>query len=957
MNMPLASTVLKGGNRNPLLLDEPLRVYRVRRGHFDVFAIRDSALASRRHYLFRMPENAVLFGLAHPASPHVGLVAVGSLDSELELCADDDASLSIEQCEPWITSIMAVIADDTHKRNAQIVEPGATTVEPNAIVQAGGRAIHWITVHNGELNLLGSNAVAFPGHGFPMARGFWFRALSRSAIDAETLRPLSGEDLQLFHAACQHALEDRLEALERTTAPSARGSRDDEMQDAMVRLGGISMRGRNAKITIPREPLQASLYRVFASLAVTPDPAVFAYDLQQHASTDERLTYILERHQLASRTVLLRSGWQDEDGPPLIGQRASDQRPVALISESGRWSMIDAGVKIRVVDPSLLDLAAEAKQVYPTLPPAALRFRQLFAFGFVGSAPEHLRLLLAMMIGAALAAVVPLAAYFLIDDAVPHGDLGMIGTIVTGLFISTLAGTTFEAVKGLVLLRTELRFESRLQPALIDRLIHLPVPFFRAYSIGDMVDRVLGVQRAREILSGSALGVVVGGIFSFVSLVPVAVIDYRIALVVLGLSLGLGIVTAAASYARLRHERRRISQKGKLDSFVLQILMGITKLKASASERAAFTRWADGFAVNTRHFIAAERWANIQRSVQAFLPQIATIALYAVILALMKADAVKAAFNVQNAAAGNDASLPFSAASFVAVSAGFAQVLGAITALAEGLTQCLTTIPLIERAQPLLGADVEASSIAAAPVRLHGAIDIRDVSFRYNESSPLVLNKVGIRIEKGEFVAIVGASGSGKSTLMRLLLGFERPEHGEIFYDGASMQRLGNSAIRRQIGVVLQHGRVSSGSIYNNIVGQSGLGMEQAMSAAKLAGLDADINAMPMGMHTVLLDGGGTLSGGQRQRILIARALIGQPEILLLDEATSALDNRTQSVVTETLAKLAVTRVVIAHRLSTIEAVDRIVVLDRGCVVETGSFAELIARDGHFAAHARRQFI
>ena len=213
------------------------------------------------------------------------------------------------------------------------------------------------------------------------------------------------------------------------------------------------------------------------------------------------------------------------------------------------------------------------------------------------------------------------------------------------------------------------------------------------------------------------------------------------------------------------------------------------------------------------------------------------------------------------------------------------------------------------------------------------------------------------QIEPRQFVAIVGPSGSGKSTIIRLLLGFEPPDVGDILFDGKSVERLDLAAVRRQIGVVLQHGRISSGSIFSNISAGARLTLDDAWALARMVGLEQDIHSMPMGMHTVVLDGGGTLSGGQRQRILIARSLARQPRILLLDEASSALDNRTQAVVTETLGKLSITRIVIAHRLSTIQSVDRIVVIDRGRVVETGRYDELMAAGGSFAALAKRQLL
>jgi ATP-binding cassette subfamily C protein len=191
--------------------------------------------------------------------------------------------------------------------------------------------------------------------------------------------------------------------------------------------------------------------------------------------------------------------------------------------------------------------------------------------------------------------------------------------------------------------------------------------------------------------------------------------------------------------------------------------------------------------------------------------------------------------------------------------------------------------------------------------------------------------------------------------LTRLLLGFEKPASGCVFYDGKDLDRLDVNQVRRQIGVVLQNGKLIAGDILSNIIGSLNLTIDHAWEAARSAGLEEDIQALPMGMHTFLSEGGGNLSGGQRQRLLIARALVNKPSILLFDEATSALDNRTQAIVNESLEALQVSRMVIAHRLSTVQKADRILVLDKGKLVESGTYEELMQQGEIFAELARRQ--
>ena len=281
----------------------------------------------------------------------------------------------------------------------------------------------------------------------------------------------------------------------------------------------------------------------------------------------------------------------------------------------------------------------------------------------------------------------------------------------------------------------------------------------------------------------------------------------------------------------------------------------------------------------------------------------------------------------------------------------------AASGFSSALIGVLSVAPAYERAKPILEAAAEAGSGRAYPNRLTGDIELRHVSFRYRANAPLAVKDVSISIQPGQFVALVGASGSGKSSLLRLLLGFEQPESGIISYDQRDLANLDPQAVRQQIGVVLQGGRIAAGSIFSNITGSLEATTEEVWDAARMAGFEADIKEMPMGMHTVLGEGGGTLSGGQRQRLLIARALVKKPRILFFDEATSALDNETQAIVSRSLEALDATRVVIAHRLTTIERADSIYVMHRGELVQQGSYQELAAQQGPFADLAKRQIV
>ena len=374
--------------------------------------------------------------------------------------------------------------------------------------------------------------------------------------------------------------------------------------------------------------------------------------------------------------------------------------------------------------------------------------------------------------------------------------------------------------------------------------------------------------------------------------------------------------------------------QGQIASRVLQLLNGISKLRSCGAEKRAFALWAKSFSEQKQLDFKISSIANMQTVFDSAYTVVASLLIFSAIAFLQP---------------GIDTG------TFMAFNAAFVQFFAATLAVGSALTASLSIIPLYERAKPILNALPEQTPSQTAPGELQGSIDISHVTFRYNEDGPAILDDISLNIKAGEFIAFVGPSGSGKSTLFRLLLGFEQPEAGAVYYNQQDLAGLDIGAVRRQLGVVLQNGKLMPGDIFTNIVGSSPLTLDDAWEAARMAGFDEDIKAMPMGMHTVIAEGAGTISGGQKQRLMIARAIVKKPRILLFDEATSALDNRTQATVAHSIENLNATRIVIAHRLSTVIKADRIFVIVAGQVLETGNYEELMAKNGHFAELARRQ--
>mgnify|MGYP001244423869 CR=1 FL=1 len=652
-----------------------------------------------------------------------------------------------------------------------------------------------------------------------------------------------------------------------------------------------------------------------------------------------RLKQIAKASKIRMRQVLLEGDWWKRDNGHLLAFRKEDRRPVALIvKKENHYMMHDVvdGTVRRVTRETERMLDRRAYMFYRPFPPRRLTLWDLMRFS---SQTPRLRKDVFVMtafgiIGGLLSLAVPMGTGELVDRIIPGAERGRMFDFVLILTAIAVASLSFQITRSIAMMRAEMRLDSGIQAAVWDRVLNLPVPFFRKYSSGDLALRAGSVAAIRQALSGTTMSAVFSALFSSTQFFLLFYYSSRLAwLAAVLVAVGIGAV-ALLGYVMVRKERQLADLNGKLTGIVFQIVGGVSKFRMAGAEKRAFGLWSDHFGeVRKTGFHAGliRIWSSVFHAVY---PTVTTMLLFFGVIGLAPA---------------------MSTGAFLAFHSAFSGFIMSMMAMGTSLIMALNVIPLYERAKPILETEPEIGEEKEDPGELTGAIEVSHVDFRYEENGDFVLKDVSIRVNPGEFVAIAGPSGSGKSTLLRLLLGFERPTSGAIYYDNRNLQDLDIQEVRSQLGVVLQGGQVLAGDILTNIIGSSNLTMEDAWEAARMAGLEEDIRNMPMGMFTMVDDGGRTLSGGQRQRLLIARALVHKPKILFFDEATSALDNRTQKMVSDSIEQLKATRVVIAHRLSTIMNADRIYVLENGRVVEEGTFRELMDRGGTFYELAKRQ--
>jgi NHLM bacteriocin system ABC transporter ATP-binding protein len=887
----------------------------------------------------RVPSGRLVSGL--PAAENAVLIAVGGLETEIEHLraiepltlpsAGEDALIDL-----WIAALAEAAFGPAPAWPEVLAEAGAATPCTDGRCIHGGRGVLW--VHPTACTIGDSGAAMTTA--LPLAAGFFLRARGDATAFAQPtgameIAPLR-DGLAEFHRICAHALAAALTAHDRAARQrlTTRAALDARtMSGAIQRLALVGRRKPGAAAAADAAPLVAAFAAVADRLGV-PLTSLPRVDLR-----DKTLPQLARLTGFGFRRVLLRENWWRKDNGPLIAHVAETRMPVALLPDGrGGTRLVDGSGEVRVNAKIAETLEPEAITFYRPPPPEIHSLPGLARQIFRGARGDLSAIVTMGLLGSFLGTLTPIATGFLFEWVVPRAELGALAAVIGGLALAALGTASFDLVKAIALVRLESRMEAGLQPLIMQRLLALPVGFFRNFGTGDLTDRVLAIQRIRHLITGTAITSLLSGGFALISLGVILFFSPILALLSVALVGVAALVTAGLALAQLRHEREAVKLGGREDGLVLQFVQGISKLRVSAGETRMFGLWAEIFAERRSALVRGQGYANLRATFYGCYPILATLLLYRV-------------------AAGSLGPEGLSLGGFLAISTAFGQLLAAMMAAGASLAGILGAVPLFERLKPIVTTAPERREDKADPGALTGAIEISRLSFRYAPEAPLVLDDVSLKIEPGQFAAIVGPSGSGKSTLQRLLLGFETPESGDILYDGQPIGNLDTSALRRRIGVVLQSARVMSGSIYENITAGLPYSLDEAWEAARMAGLAADIEAMPMGMHSVLMEGASTLSGGQLQRLMIARALIGKPQVLIFDEATSALDNVSQAVVTESLNRLHATRIVIAHRLSTIRDADKIFVMERGRLVEAGSFDALMAGDGTFAALARRQLL
>lgn len=652
---------------------------------------------------------------------------------------------------------------------------------------------------------------------------------------------------------------------------------------------------------------------------------------------NEQLEYLLRPHGIMRRTVTLSKGWYKDAIGAMLGIRKSDGMVVALIPAgfSGyRYRDMETGKYVKINGKNQELFEEEAIAFYKPLPLKALGISDLMRYILGTLSPADF-----VMTGASALAVTligmlsPKLNNLLFSRVIEDGSTQVLLAITVFMICVTLSSLLINGVKSLIIARINTKMGISVQAAIMSRLMSLPAGFFKNYSSGELSARAQCINSLCQMLASAVLTTGLTSVFSLVYISQIFV--YAPALVIPSLFIMLATVafTVISALVQMKVSKKKMELSSKESGMSYALISGVQKIKLSGAEMRAFARWGNLYAEEARLTYNPPMFLKINNVISSAISLAGTIMMYWI--------AVSSGVSV---------------ADYYAFNTAYGMVSGAFLSLAGIASTAAQIKPIMDMVEPILKAVPEISEGKQMITRLSGSIELNNVSFRYDENMPLVIDDLSLKIRPGQYVAIVGATGCGKSTLLRLMLGFESPQKGAVYVDGKDIAAVDLKSLRRNIGVVMQNGKLFTGDIFSNIIiSAPWLTMDEAWHAAELSGIAEDIRRMPMGMHTMISEGSGGISGGQRQRLMIARAIAPKPKVLMFDEATSALDNLTQKTVSESLDSLKCTRIVIAHRLSTIKQCDRILVLDKGKIIEDGTYDQLIQRRGFFAELVARQ--
>ncbi len=948
-------TVDAAGNR-PVDLSERDSAWFVEKGALDVFIMEheNGVPISTAKHILRADEGQLVFGVGDGGTslttfakglPKTRLRRI-PLDQLWKRATPEELA---DQVDTWVTNFSASVAHKIEPRpqSHHLLVPGdQVDLETGNVVSARPARLTWARAEDAAY--LGTEEVDNHGTGLiPLTSATWLTLGESTSVSGVSSKQLCvdhriAQAIAEFHHLILAAekLNRLLLLADEANEQSARTMhrRIDE-ESARRGLFGV-LGGPSVAEKIGGSVLLGALHVVGSHEGIefqSPQSRV-------SIASEPTMRDIADASGIRYRKVRLspEDRWWIGDSGAMLGFRKDDNSPVALMpSGFGRYRLVDPATgQSTKVDAEIASTLDEVAWFFHKPLPRDQSIGAGFFVGFLGkgTAADFVRFAITGLVASLLLLGPPIAIGELTDWVLPSAASNMLVQIVVALIAITFIATLLQMLRGTAMMRLEGRATARAAAATWDRLLSLPPDFFNKYTAGELAARLAVFQQMRDQISGIVANVLLSVVFLLPTFGLLFYYDSTLALLSLIVAIVSLALTVTIGMLQISPIRRRYEVARRLGGELYQFINGMNKLRSAGAEASAFASWARKYRQLQIHKIQIARLGEHNVALSSALPALVAATLFGT--ALWR--------GVDEIELGN----------FLVVYSAAMLFYAAIVRLGYSFESIASIKPGYEQVEPILNALPHGLTGGTATINLSGHIQFDHVSFQYSEDGPLIIDDVTLEVRPGEFVAIVGESGSGKSTLLRLALGLEDPSSGAVYYDERELAYLDRRSVRRQIGVVTQDGSLMPGDILDNIIGMADdLTIEDGWHAARLANLQQDIEAMPMGMFTPVSDNSSTFSGGQIQRVRIAAALVRRPRVVFLDEATSWLDAKSQAEVMRGIESIAATRVVIAHRLSTIRKAERIYVMQNGRIAQQGNFDELSEIEGPFKELVRRQMM
>ena len=710
-----------------------------------------------------------------------------------------------------------------------------------------------------------------------------------------------------------------------------RNSDNEALDDSLKNVSAIIEGKKGFSFGDDREKIKSVLDEILAFFHIRPREIP-----PEIKDLNDQMEYLFRPHGMMYRPVKLDKGWYKNASGAMLGKLKTGEAVALLPDKLGMYGFYDPTTqkRVRLGRKTQELLEEDAYCFYKPFPLKKIGVRDLMMYiSDCTSLSTKFSVVFLTLCTTLVGMITPKITKILFSDVLESGSARLLLSIAVLYVCTSLSLLMIGGIKSLLMNRIHTEMNVSVQAATMARILSLPADFFKKYNSGEITSRAQYISSLCQTLVQTFLSTGLTSIFSLVYITQIFVYARELVIPALCITLATLAFSIISSLAQMKISKKQMELSGKMSGMTYQIITGVQKIKLSGSEKRMFARWMNGYAEESKYTYGTPPFIMYNGVISTAISLAGTIVMYF--------------FAVQSGV---------SVADYTAFNSAYGMLSGALMSVAGIALTAARIKPVIDMAKPIMDAEPEISEGKHIVTKVSGGIELSNVSFRYEDHSPLVVDDLSLKIKPGQYVAVVGKTGCGKSTLLRLLLGFEKPQKGAIYYDGRDINTLDLKSLRKRIGVVTQNGKLFQGDIYSNIVISAPyLSVDDAWKAAEIADIADDIRRMPMGMHTIISEGAGGISGGQKQRLMIARAVAPNPKILMFDEATSALDNITQKKVSEALDSLKCTRIVIAHRLSTIKQCDRIIVLDGGKIVEDGTYEELLEKQGYFHELVERQ--